>query len=87
MAQAPDLTAADVMALCESYMNEKHVAFVKKALDFATEAHKEQFRLSGEAKLLLAGFQTVALGPRILRAETAPIYFLSALSYALELEI
>ena len=46
MAQAPDLTAADVMALCESYMNEKHVAFVKKALDFATEAHKEQFRLS-----------------------------------------
>ena len=45
MAQAPDLTAADVMALCESYMNEKHVAFVKKALDFATEAHKEQFRL------------------------------------------
>ena len=44
MAQAPDLTAADVMALCESYMNEKHVDFVKKALDFATEAHKKQFR-------------------------------------------
>ena len=52
MAQAPDLTAADVMALCESYMNEKHVAFVKKALDFATEAHKEQFRLSGEAYIV-----------------------------------
>ena len=39
------------------------------------------------AQLSQAGFQTVALGPRILRAETAPIYFLSALSYALELEL
>ena len=39
------------------------------------------------SQLCEAGFQTVALGPRILRAETAPIYFLSALSYALELEL
>ncbi|MDO4432422.1 MAG: 16S rRNA (uracil(1498)-N(3))-methyltransferase [Aerococcaceae bacterium] len=31
------------------------------------------------------GFQCCSLGPRILRAETAPIYALSALSYALEL--
>ncbi|MBD3948188.1 16S rRNA (uracil(1498)-N(3))-methyltransferase [Tuanshanicoccus lijuaniae] len=31
------------------------------------------------------GFITCSLGPRILRAETAPIYFLSALSYQLEL--
>ena len=33
-----------------------------------------------------AGFVACSLGPRILRAETAPIYFLSALSFALELD-
>ena len=32
-----------------------------------------------------AGFVRCSLGPRILRAETAPIYLLSAVSYALEL--
>ena len=32
-----------------------------------------------------AGFLPVSLGPRILRTETAPIYVLSAISYALEL--
>lgn len=32
-----------------------------------------------------AGFIPCALGPRILRTETAPLYFLSAVSYALEL--
>lgn len=32
-----------------------------------------------------AGFKSCSLGPRILRAETAPIYFLSAVSYATEL--
>lgn len=38
-----------------------------------------------EAELLsLAGFLPVALGPRILRTETAPLYFLSAISYAFE---
>lgn len=36
-------------------------------------------------QLLAAGFTACSLGPRILRAETAPIYLLSALSYQLEL--
>lgn len=36
-------------------------------------------------KLQEAGFQSCSLGPRILRAETAPIYFLSAVSYVTEL--
>ena len=36
-------------------------------------------------KLQDAGFRSCSLGPRILRAETAPIYFLSAVSYATEL--
>lgn len=31
-----------------------------------------------------AGFESIALGPRILRTETAPLYFLSAVSYELE---
>lgn len=38
-----------------------------------------------EALLLQSGFKPCALGPRILRTETAPIYILSAISYALEL--
>lgn len=39
-----------------------------------------------EVELLVAnGYQVAALGPRILRAETAPLYWLSTLSYALEL--
>lgn len=35
-------------------------------------------------ELLAAGFLPVALGPRILRTETAPLYFLSAISYEFE---
>ncbi|MDE5976955.1 MAG: 16S rRNA (uracil(1498)-N(3))-methyltransferase [Turicibacter sp.] len=38
-----------------------------------------------EALLHQSGFKPCALGPRILRTETAPIYILSAISYALEL--
>ena len=38
-----------------------------------------------EIKLLLENdFQTIALGPRILRTETAPLYALSAISYEYE---
>lgn len=35
--------------------------------------------------LTSADFQAAGLGPRILRTETAPLYFLSCISYALEL--
>ena len=34
-----------------------------------------------------AGFSSVGLGPRIMRAETAPMYFLSVLSYKYELTV
>jgi len=34
-----------------------------------------------------AGFVPIGLGPRILRCETAPIYVMSAISYALEIEV
>ena len=41
-------TKEEVIDLCALYMNETHVAFVQKAADFAEEAHKDQFRKSGE---------------------------------------
>ena len=41
-------TAEDVINICRQYMNEKHVAIVQKACDFATYVHKEQRRKSGE---------------------------------------
>lgn len=40
-----------------------------------------------EIKILMDnGFKSAGLGPRILRAETAPLYLLSALSFGIELE-
>jgi 16S rRNA (uracil1498-N3)-methyltransferase len=36
-------------------------------------------------QMAAAGIQPVGLGPRILRTETAPLYFLAAVSYACEL--
>lgn len=35
-------------------------------------------------ELIAANFHPIALGPRILRTETAPLYFLSAISYEFE---
>ncbi|MGQ7393347.1 RelA/SpoT family protein [Streptococcus suis] len=45
-------TGEEVVALTATYLPEEDVAFVKKALDFATEAHKPQFRKSGEPYIL-----------------------------------
>ncbi|MBG9980142.1 bifunctional (p)ppGpp synthetase/guanosine-3',5'-bis(diphosphate) 3'-pyrophosphohydrolase [Facklamia sp. DSM 111018] len=42
-------TGNDVIDLCAEYMNERNLAFVSKALDFATKAHEGQMRLSGDA--------------------------------------
>ena len=41
--------------------------------------------VSEVAQLQEVGVQPVGLGPRILRTETAPLYFLSSLSYTMEL--
>ena len=38
--------------LVKSYMNEEHVTFVVKAYEVAKEAHKEQFRSSGEPYII-----------------------------------
>lgn len=43
-----NVTGEEVLALTAAYMPEEDVAFVRKALDYAVDAHKEQFRKSGE---------------------------------------
>ncbi|MER0122991.1 bifunctional (p)ppGpp synthetase/guanosine-3',5'-bis(diphosphate) 3'-pyrophosphohydrolase [Streptococcus sp. ZJ93] len=69
-----NLTGEDVIALTAQYMPEEDVAFVRKALDYAVEAHSQQFRKSGEPYIIhpiqvagiLAGLQldavTIACG-------------------------
>lgn len=69
-----NLTGEDVIALTAQYMPEEDVAFVRKALEYAVEAHSQQFRKSGEPYIIhpiqvagiLAGLQldavTVACG-------------------------
>ena len=52
MAKEQILTPEDVFALVKSYMNDEHVAFVKKAYEVANEAHKEQLRSSGEPYII-----------------------------------
>lgn len=52
MPKNKDYTAQEVIALTITYMNSRHVAFVKKACDFATNAHKDQFRKSGEPYII-----------------------------------
>lgn len=47
-----DLSAQDVVDICSKYMNEKNVAFVKRAYEFAEMAHKDQMRLSGEPYII-----------------------------------
>ncbi len=52
MAKEQILTPEDVFAKVKVYMNDEHVAFVKKAYEVANEAHKEQSRSSGEPYII-----------------------------------
>nr|SFZ88027.1 GTP pyrophosphokinase, (p)ppGpp synthetase I [Loigolactobacillus rennini] len=52
MAKTKVYTANETIKLAATYMNREHVVFVKKALDFATYVHKEQFRKSGEPYII-----------------------------------
>lgn len=45
-------TSQEVIALTVAYMNSSHVAFVKKACDYAAKAHEGQLRKSGEAYII-----------------------------------
>ncbi len=52
MAKERVMTPEDVFELVKQYMNDEHVAFVVKAYEVAKEAHKEQFRSSGEPYII-----------------------------------
>lgn len=52
MAKESIMTGASVVKLVSYYMSEEHVAFVQKALDYATNAHDGQFRKSGEPYII-----------------------------------
>jgi relA/spoT family protein len=52
MSKNKTYTADDVLAMCKEYMNETHIKFIEKAIYFATFAHKDQVRKSGEAYIV-----------------------------------
>ena len=52
MSKNKTYTSDDVLAMCKEYMNETHIKFIEKAIYFATFAHKEQIRKSGEAYIV-----------------------------------
>ncbi|MGT2906956.1 RelA/SpoT family protein [Streptococcus dentiloxodontae] len=52
MAKNPNLTGEDVLKICSDYMAESDVAFVDEALQFATKAHAQQARQSGEPYII-----------------------------------
>ncbi|HLU23566.1 MAG TPA: bifunctional (p)ppGpp synthetase/guanosine-3',5'-bis(diphosphate) 3'-pyrophosphohydrolase [Bacillaceae bacterium] len=52
MAKNLILSAEDVIMQTSKYLNDEHVAFVRKAYEFAYNAHKEQVRKSGEPYII-----------------------------------
>lgn len=52
MSKNKTYTSDDVLAMCKEYMNEEHIKFIEKAIYFATFAHKDQIRKSGEAYIV-----------------------------------
>ena len=52
MSKNKTYTSDDVLAMCKEYMNEEHIKFIEKAIYFATYAHKDQIRKSGEAYIV-----------------------------------
>lgn len=52
MSKEPILSGPGVIKIVSGYMSPEHVAFVQKALDYATAAHEGQFRKSGEPYII-----------------------------------
>src|SRR5690625_4625726 len=52
MAKDDILTIEDVLNKSGRYLPEDDVAYIRRAYDFAEEAHKEQYRKSGEAYII-----------------------------------
>jgi GTP pyrophosphokinase len=46
------MSAEQVIDRTTKYLNEEHVALVRKAYEFAADAHKEQYRKSGEPYII-----------------------------------
>lgn len=52
MAKDKEYTGEEVIEMVAGYMDEEHVDFVRRAYEFAKEAHKEQKRKSGEPYII-----------------------------------
>lgn len=52
MARDREYRIEDVLEICQSYMNDEHVAFVQKAYVFADKAHEGVKRKSGEPYIM-----------------------------------
>jgi len=52
MAKDQVLTVEEVFAIVATYMNDKNVEIVKKSYELAEQAHREQFRKSGEPYII-----------------------------------
>ncbi|EDL62609.1 GTP pyrophosphokinase (ppGpp synthetase) [Bacillus sp. SG-1] len=52
MAKDQILTPEEVVKRTSEYLPEEDVSLVQKAYEFAKEAHKEQFRKSGEPYII-----------------------------------
>ncbi|MGJ7920590.1 RelA/SpoT family protein [Neobacillus sp. LXY-4] len=52
MANDQVLSAEQVIDRTKAYLNEEHVELVKKAYEFAKDAHREQYRKSGEPYII-----------------------------------
>ncbi|MDV2887548.1 HD domain-containing protein, partial [Alkalihalophilus pseudofirmus] len=52
MANDQVLTANQVIDKTRRYLNEEHVELVKKAYEYAKDAHRDQYRKSGEPYII-----------------------------------
>ncbi|NVY95854.1 bifunctional (p)ppGpp synthetase/guanosine-3',5'-bis(diphosphate) 3'-pyrophosphohydrolase [Lactobacillus sp. DCY120] len=45
-------TATEVFSICQEYMNERHITYIKKAYQMAKYVHRDQKRASGEPYII-----------------------------------
>ena len=52
MAKDKNVTGEEILDVCSSYMSADDLKLVEKAWHYATDAHSEQFRQSGEPYII-----------------------------------
>ena len=52
MAKDEIITIENIMQIANKYLIEEDLAFIQHAYEFAKDAHKEQFRNSGEPYII-----------------------------------